>query len=352
MTAEEWSDAIGAVTGEWSVSSLAIARLSPESPPPAPAAGRAGGAAAGNASGTGGGPAPSDPTTRGTYVREWRAPSSNLTRALGRPIRDQVISVRATQPTTPQALELVNGDILARRLTFGARRMVGALAPEPASLYNKAVAGRTARPVTFDVDITGANRLWLLVEETGSNEPQRVLPVWAGVELVDEAGAATALSALTPQGTGDLRGSPGTVNVAAQRLPTVRVRNPSTLVYNVAGRGYRRMRGTMWIENDVSDIGATLDPQLRFYVFTAEPNMERLVPPIAGEPIPAGPVVTTVGQAVDGVFRQTLGRAPSAAERRAAEAALRRPGSDRPSAEGLADLLWVLFVKPEFQLIY
>ena len=50
---------------------------------------------------------PTDPPTAGRYVREWRNISSDLTRALGRPIRDQVTSVRATQPTTPQALELV-----------------------------------------------------------------------------------------------------------------------------------------------------------------------------------------------------------------------------------------------------
>ncbi len=354
MTAEQWSDAIGAITGEWSVSTLAIARLAPEPPAPAAPSGRGGGAAAaGSAAGRSGGPAPTDPTTRGSYVREWRAPSSNLTRALGRPIRDQVISTRATQPTTPQALELVNGDIVTRRLTFGARRMVGALAPEPPALYTRAVAGRTARPVSFDIDVTGADRLWLLVEETGSNEPHRVLPVWAGAEFVDASGAATPLGALAPLDTAGVRAAAAAVTVGGQSLPTVRVRNPSTLVYDIAGRGFTRMRGTMWIENDVADIGATLDPQLRFYVFTAEPNMARLIPPVPGVPMAPAPAVATVDETVDRVFMHALGRAPSAAERRAAAAALTSPdGSNRPSAEGLADLLWVLMVKPEFQLIY
>ena len=48
-----------------------------------------------------------------------------------------------------------------------------------------------------------------------------------------------------------------------------------------------------------------------------------------------------------------VSRAPSANERRAAENAVEdpaRPG--RPSAEGLADLLWAVLMKPEFQLIY
>jgi hypothetical protein len=60
-----------------------------------------------------------------------------------------------------------------------------------------------------------------------------------------------------------------------------------------------------------------------------------------------------VSDLVDRVFWYALGRAPSAAERRTAEAALierARPG--RPSAEGLADLLWAVLMKPEFQLIY
>ena len=56
----------------------------------------------------------SDPTTVGMYGREWRAASSSLTRALGRPIRDQITSSRPSQATTPQALELVNGEMLTQ----------------------------------------------------------------------------------------------------------------------------------------------------------------------------------------------------------------------------------------------
>ena len=81
----------------------------------------------------------------GVYGREWRAASSNLTRALGRPIRDQVTSTRAPHASTLQALELVNGETTDRmRLSRGARRMLGELPPEPLSLYNRTVAGRTA----------------------------------------------------------------------------------------------------------------------------------------------------------------------------------------------------------------
>jgi hypothetical protein len=56
---------------------------------------------------------------------------------------------------------------------------------------------------------------------------------------------------------------------------------------------------------------------------------------------------------VDRVFWHALGRPPSPGERSIALSAIQsaeRPG--RASAEGLADLLWAVLVKPEFQMIY
>jgi hypothetical protein len=75
-------------------------------------------------------------------------------------MRDQVISVRASQSTTPQALELVNGETLTRRLSRGARRMLGELPPEPVSLYTRAVAGRPASSSVFDIDISRLGCGW------------------------------------------------------------------------------------------------------------------------------------------------------------------------------------------------
>jgi hypothetical protein len=133
----------------------------------------------------------------------------------------------------------------------------------------------------------------------------------------------------------------------------VRVRNPSVLVYDIAGQGFTRFRGVMGIENKTSDIGATLDPQLRFFIFDVEPDMERLLPPRPGAPLPPPPVVTSRQEAIDRAFWHLLGRAPSVEERRVAEATLTDPSrGSRPSPSGLADLLWALAMKPEFQLIY
>jgi hypothetical protein len=141
LTAEQFADAIGAITGEWSVYD-----------PPGHADGGRGSA--------NGGPVESDPVSMGRYGREWRAPSNDLSRALGRPIRDQVTSIRPAQATTLQALELVNGETLTHRLQRGARRMLGELPPEPVSLFNKAVAGRTASPRLLDIDVSQASTLW------------------------------------------------------------------------------------------------------------------------------------------------------------------------------------------------
>jgi len=296
---------------------------------------------------------PTDATTAGRYVREWRMPSTNLSRALGRPVRDQVTSIRAVQATTPQALELVNGDILNRWLLFGARRLLGQERPAPPALYHRAVAGRQARPVTFTVNIANRSTLWLLVQEQGSNDPARVLPVWARAELVDASGAVTPLAALSPADPAGLRSGAGPVSVSGASAEAVRVRNPSVLRYDIAGRSFTEFRGVMWLENSVADIGATLDPQVRFYVFGEAPNLERLIPPLQGVPLPAPASPTSAASAVDRVYRHVLGRAPTAQERQVAEAALRDPAQPaRPSAEGLADVLWSLLMKPEFQFIH
>ena len=335
LSAEQFADAVGSITGEWSV-------YQPR------------GASGGDGGGRGG-PPMSDPTTVGVYAREWRAASSDLTRALGRPIRDQIISSRPSQATTPQALELVNGERLTRRLSRGARRMLGELPPEPRSLFNKPVAGRNASASKFDISVGDATRLWLVAQDYGSNAPERVEPLWAGAEFVDTDGKTTPLTSLTPIDAQGLR-SParqGPADQAAVSDGSVRVRPPSRLVYDISGRGFTRFRGGIALDNPRSEIGSTLNPAVRFFVFDAEPNMDRLLPPAPQPPLAAGPTLASVADAVDRVFIHALGRAPSPAERRIALSAISDPArAGRLSADGLADLLWALLMKPEFQLIY
>jgi hypothetical protein len=284
--------------------------------------------------------------TSGIYAREFRAPSSLLTRALGRPIRDQVTSVRAQEATTLQALELVNGEILTNRLMRGARRMVGELPPDPKSLFNASIAGRSVQVRQMDVEISNAAKLYLLVSDTGSNAPERVLPVWTNLQLVAADGTTVPLSSLTPVDASGLRGT-------AALDTRLAVRNNSRLVYEVAGKGFTRLRGGVDVDNDRADIGSTLNPAVRFFIFDTEPNMDRLLPPSPDLPMPRAAPATTVRATVDHIFWSALGRAPSAAERKTAEAAIAdpaRPG--KPSPDAVADLLWAVLMKPEFQLLY
>jgi hypothetical protein len=345
LTAEQFADAIGVMTGEWSVSNNAPLVIGAQAGQRAASAGPP--ASATPAAGRGSGPrTSSDAATSGYYVREYRNSSSQLTRALGRPIRDQVTSTRATEATTLQSLELVNGEILTAWLMRGARRMIGELPPDPLSRFNAAVAGRNATARAFDADISGASKLWIIVSDTGSNAPERVLPVFLKAEFVGPDGGVP-MSSLTPIDASGLR--PSTA-VAPER---VAVKNASRLVYDISGKGFTRFRGSFDVENSRAEIGSTLNPQLRFFLFDAEPNMSRLLPPAAGMPLPGRPPVLEIGAVVDHVFWSALGRAPSVAERQLAMAAITdrtRPG--KPSPEGVADLLWVVLMKPEFQLIY
>jgi hypothetical protein len=335
MTAEQFADAIGMLTGEWEVDPTQGSSGGPPPNAPKPT-----------------GSMPSQATAAGTYARDWRVASNDLTRALGRPIRDQVISVRASQSTTPQALELVNGETLTRRLSRGARRLLGQLASEPTSLYNRAVAGRSATSSVFDIDVSNSNRLWLIVQENGSNDAEVVQPAWAQAEFVGPGGSIP-LSSLKAIDAAGIRAGDGPIRVPNTDGTGLRVRNPSVLIYDIAGKGLTRFHGVMGLENKTSDIGSTLNPQIRFFIFDTEPNMERLVPPLPGVPLTAPPVMQTKAEVIDRVFWQLLGRAPSPAEREIADATLTDPSlADRPLARGLADLIWAVMMKPEFQLIY
>jgi hypothetical protein len=341
LTAEQFADAIGTITGEWSTSAAPPLNLMTKpgtttgQTAPAPAAARP--------------PGPrrdSDSPHAGYYVREYRNSSSQLTRALGRPIRDQVTSVRATDATTLQSLELVNGEILTSWLMRGARRMTGQLAADPLSLFNASVGGRNVQARLFEADVSTASKLWLIISDTGSNAPERVLPVLVNAEFAGPSGTVP-LSSLTPVDASGLR--PAQASDAAR----VTVKNASRLVYDISGRGFTQFRGSVDVDNARAEVGSTLNPQLRFFIFAAEPNMQRLLPPFPGAPLPGPAPVASPRAVVDHVFWSALGRAPSPAERQVSEAAVANaagPGQVAPDA--VADFLWAILMKPEFQLIY
>jgi hypothetical protein len=334
LTAEQFGDAIGAITGDWNVYQ-----------PPAP-----------NPQRSAAGPPP------GRYTREWQTPASSLARALGRPIRDQVFTTRNTTATTLQALELVNGERLSNWLLRGARKMVGELPEPPAAAFvtpinaRGAAAGQTAPRIAaapFDVDVSGARRLWLIVQDANSTAVDKAEAVWAGGELVGTNGVVTPLSSLMPIDASVVRAASGPAVVDDTTFQSaVHVKTPSQLVYDISGRGFTRLRGVAGLEN-LSRLAQGETILGRFLIFGVEPDLDRLVPPTPGTPLPPGPRLRTARQVVDRVYRYALGRAPSPDELAISLDALTdatRPG--RISAEGLADLLWAVMMKPEFQLIF
>jgi hypothetical protein len=341
MTAEQFVDALSEITGEWPVFA---------------------------------------PTTQGIYTRQWRLPSNLLTRGLGRPIRDQVYTDRDSDATTLQALELVNGEILNRMLARGAKRMLGKLAPAPENLYDSGrLSGNTdtttlerrmtAKERIVDINLTGVDELHLLTINAGSSSPERVLPVWIDAVLVGAAGE-TRLSTLEPK-----RGRATKIDVKSGgeiRRDAMLTSLPAELTYDIAGKGYTRFRAIVGFDDQClqNDIG----PAVRFFVFNAAPDLERLVrvepampvtPPLSApfDPSlnpPANPSLNPPAnpsrnppankdRVISTVFEFMLGRSPSRQEKTLAERML---GGDQVKAEGLADLLWAIAMQPEFQLIY
>ena len=373
ISAEQFADAVASITGDWHVGPPKLefspgrggppavsgrpfdgsinAKSGGQATPPAPAPARP----AASTAPARPGPPIFTPIPAGTYTREWRLAASNLMRALGRPIRDQVYATRDTQAAMLQALEVVNGDHLTHWLWRGSRKLLGELPQEPKSLLSRQMAGGRGGPIAasaFDVDVSKSAKLYLIVEDALSTKPDRAAPMWIQGELVGADGVATQLSSLQPENGTDLRGGTGPVVVAGGETAkaAVRVKFPSVLVYNIAGKGFTHFRGSTGFENVTLNQGESVTG--RFFIFDQNPTMDRLVIPNPETPMPLPATLKSVPEAVDYVYWSALGRAPTPAERTVSERALldsSRPG--RPGADGLADLLWSVMMTPEFQFI-
>ncbi len=134
--------------------------------------------------------------------------------------------------------------------------------PEPAAVFGQRYNVKNG-PIPFDVDISRADKLWLVVQDMGSYSPEKLEAMWTGAELVGR-GSSIPLSSLKPLEASDLRGD------------GLRVKTPSKIVYDISGKGFTRLRGSAALEN--KEITSDLNPQVRFFIFEQEPNMERLSP--------------------------------------------------------------------------
>lgn len=394
LTAEQFDDAVAAITGDWLVSntggignagaaaaaasgiSLSVegapqsgadvdtkpARTAAAAPPASAAASQGVANAKTSATGTAASrraaPVAPPPIPPGEYVRDWRMAADSLTKAMGRPIRDQVFSTRDETPTTVQALELTNGQELNHWLWRGSRRLLGELPPEPKSLFSRQVSSsqdnsRNRAPVPFDIDVSKSQKLYLIVADSLSTAPGKATPIWLKASFTSADGTVTPLTTLKPENSDDLRDDSTPIIPAGSTEPVtnaLRVKFPSVVVYDISGKGFTRFQGAPSLETVQYNQGEAV--LARFFVFDQQPSMDRLVPPVPGTPLPPEPTLKTIPETVDYVYWYALGRAPSPAERQIAEAALNDPAHPgQPSADGLADLLWAILMTPEFQFI-
>ncbi len=126
--------------------------------------------------------------TGAEFSREWQLKSTALTRAMGRPIRDQVFTTRNDDATTLQALELMNGDTLGKSLRRGARRLLNELPPAAPNRFDSRAMRKGT--VAIDIGIGGAKQLWLMVEDAGSYDPAQTYAGWMDMTLEGPKGTA------------------------------------------------------------------------------------------------------------------------------------------------------------------
>jgi hypothetical protein len=298
LTAEQFADSISEITGEWRVSQTGA---------------------------------------NAKYAREWELKSTPLTRAMGRPIRDQVFTTREDAATTLQALELVNGDTLAIVLKRGALRLLGELPEAPQNLFDSRTMNKGSKPL--DIDITGAKQLWLLADDAGCYDPSRTIAGW--IDLKVDGKPVSDLATISKP--------------SISALTTEKVKHEGSIVnpvgtlilYPIEGLGLKRLTGAVGIDDDSRS--SDINPNVRFFVFTEKPDLERLLR-VSGDPPTALPKPSQDPKVlVDQLFWEALSRRPNPREAAVATKLLVKDG--KVTQGGLEDLIWSLIMHPEFQYV-
>lgn len=298
MTAEQFADSVSEITGEWRVSQSGV---------------------------------------NAKYAREWELKSTPLTRAMGRPIRDQVFTTREDAATTLQALELVNGDTLAIVLRRGALRLLGELPDAPQNLFDSRRMNKGSK--TLDVDISDAKQLWLLVDDAGCYDPARTVAGW--IDLKADGKPVADLTTLTKPSIGAL-----TIDKVKHEGSLVTPVG-SLVLYPIEGLGLKRLTGAVGLDDDARS--SDINPNVRFFVFTEKPDLERLLR-VSGDAPAALPKASRDAKVlVDRLFWEALSREPSAREAGVAAKLLVKNG--KVTEGGLEDLIWSLIMHPEFQYV-
>lgn len=291
LTAEQVIDSLSAITGEWRVSQT-------------------------------------DKSAR--FAREWEHKSSPLSRALGRPIRDQVFTTRNDESATLQALELVNGETLHRMLRRGSQRLEGKLPEAPSSLWDSSGV-RQSGVRDFEIPLNGAEEVWLLIEDVGSYDPERTRAGWASMMLVGEKGEEPLDKVATIS-----KFERAGLTVGGKEHAAIAPALGKEIVFAI-GPGWSKLRGKAVLDDvgKLSDVGSAV----RFYVFPKQPDRNLLARLTGPSPVASAGQLAPEKR-VEQIYWQTLGRSPSPQEAKLAQGA------------PLDELLWILVNHPEFQYVY
>jgi len=301
LTAEQFTDAVSSITGEWKI--LDDKKGNP-----------------------------------GVFAREWRFKSTPLTRALGRPDRNQVFTERSAEPTTLQALEIANGEEMAAVLSRGARRMLAQQKPAPQNLFDSGVLA--AQKASVDIDLKGAERLWLLATDAGSYGSALIAAGWMQAEFLGPQGSVKLADLPVPDGA-----VIGPIRVKGEDpRDALTVRVPSEMVYDIAGKGYTRFRALVGL--DEQSLRPEISGKVRYFVFSEQPNHDSLIRVVGETPVPVPVPQHDSAALVTGLYRHALSREPTPLELKQGKEFI-----DSEGADSLEDLLWIVFLSPEFQLI-
>jgi len=284
-------------------------------------------------------------------VRDWELKNSQLSAALGRPIRDQVFTTREGRATTFQALELVNGDLLETLLRQGSLRLLNELPPAPDNLFDSGKIRKGG--IRFKIDISQAQELWLLTEDAGSYDPARTVAGWVNVKFKGskQKGTPHKIELITLAAISKFRREQ--LHAGDKKMGEgVVVPLGTTLSLPIASQGYTRMTGTVVVDDRSrpSDIGGSV----RFFVFGAKPDPAHLSKIVGSPPVPEPTAVASVDDAVERFYLELLGRRPQPQEVAVAREYFRSGTTTTAKLQpaALEDFLWSLFMHPDFQYIY
>jgi hypothetical protein len=297
LSAEQFADSLSEITGEWRVSQSG---------------------------------------EKAAYAREWELKSTPVTRAMGRPIRDQVFTTREDAATTLQALELVNGETLAAALRRASLRLLGQLPPAPQNLFDSLRMNKGEKHL--DIDITGAKQLWLLIDDAGCYDPERTVAGWANLQAIGPKGPVKVADLTTLA-----KPTHGPMTFENAKRDDVLGMPVGTLVmYPIEGMGLTRLTGSVGIDDSAR--GSDINPNVRFFIFTEKPDRDRLLRVSGEPPAPLPPLIKDQDALIDRLFWASLSRGPNPQESTVAKEFLAKQG-------GLEDLLWSLVMHPEFQYV-